>query len=146
MRRSSPALLGLATLVTLVASLAPLAPARADHRADPPATVTLVGSLQDEVGCAEDWAPACEASGFEQLADGSWELETDVPPGTYEYKVAVNGSWDENYGLGGAQGGDDISLALDAETEVTFFYDRATNAVWAEDAGGAVLAGEQPAE
>ena len=61
MRRSSPALLGLATLATLVASLAPLTPARADHRAEPPSSVTLVGNLQDEVGCAEDWAPACEA-------------------------------------------------------------------------------------
>ena len=39
MRRSSPALLGLATLATLVASLAPLAPARADHRAEPPSSV-----------------------------------------------------------------------------------------------------------
>ena len=33
------------------------APAVADHT-DRPATVTLVGSLQDEVGCDGDWAPA----------------------------------------------------------------------------------------
>ena len=116
MRRSSPALLGLATLATLVASLAPLAPARADHRTDPPRSVTLVGSLQDEVGCPEDWAPACEASGLDRLPDGSWELETEVPAGTYAYKVALDGSWEENYGAGGAAG---FSNCSDSSTSLT---------------------------
>ncbi|WP_367650081.1 pullulanase-type alpha-1,6-glucosidase [Nocardioides sp. zg-1230] len=129
MRRSSPALLGLATLATLVASLAPLTPARADHRAEPPSSVTLVGSLQDEVGCAEDWAPACEASGLDRLPDGSWELQTEVPPGTYEYKVAVNGSWEENYGVGGAADGPNLPLVLEHPTRLHFTYDDASHRV-----------------
>ena len=32
------------------------------------------------------------------------------PAGSYEYKVALNGAWDENYGAGGAPGGADIPL------------------------------------
>ena len=61
MRRTSvPA--ALAGLATVLASLVALpAPAQADHRTAPPATVTLVGSLQDELGCAQDWAPGCAA-------------------------------------------------------------------------------------
>ena len=78
--------------------------------------------------------------------DGLWTLTGVLPAGDYLFKAAINGAWDENYGLGGVQGGDDIPLALEAETEVTFFYDRGTNAVWAEDGGGAVLAGERVAQ
>ena len=55
MRRPLLAATGLATLLAL---LIPVAPATADHRTEPPGTVTLVGNLQDEVGCASDWAPA----------------------------------------------------------------------------------------
>lgn len=132
MRRTTPAVLGLATLTTvatLVASLAPLAPARADHRAEQPGSVTLVGSLQAEVGCASDWTPTCEASGLERLADGSWELVTEVPAGTYEFKVALDGSWAENYGVGGEADGPNLPLALDRTARLRFTYDDTTHRV-----------------
>ncbi|HEY7719747.1 MAG TPA: hypothetical protein VH915_13380, partial [Pedococcus sp.] len=118
-----------ACLGTLVASLAPLAPAHAEHRESPPATVTLVGSLQDEAGCASDWTPDCTASGLALQDDGSWALEVDLPAGSYAYKVAVNGSWEENYGAGGAAGGADLPLVLQHPASLRFSYDDATHRI-----------------
>ena len=92
-----------------------------------------------------DWAPedaavqAADADG-----DGLWTLTGQLAAGSYEFKAAVNNSWDENYGAGGTAGGDNIPLVLEAGADVTFFYDRATNAVWAE-VGGAVVAGAKVA-
>ena len=52
-----------------------------------------------------------------------------LPAGDYQYKVAINGSWDENYGAGGTANGDNIALSLAEETEVTFSYDDSTHLV-----------------
>ncbi|HEY0642367.1 MAG TPA: alpha-amylase family glycosyl hydrolase, partial [Nocardioides sp.] len=134
MRRPLLAATGLATLL---ASLAPLAPASADHREAPPASVTLVGSLQDEAGCAADWAPDCEESGLSLQDDGSWALEVDLPAGSYAWKIAINGSWNENYGAGGAAGGADLPLVLQHPATLRFSYDDATHRL-------AVAPAEQP--
>ena len=124
MRRSLSAVLGLATLV---ATLAPFAPARAEHREAPPGTVTLVGSLQDELGCASDWMPDCTDSGLDLQDDGSWSITADLPAGTYAYKVAINGTWQENYGAGGTAGGDNYPLVLERRARLTFTYDDASH-------------------
>ena len=50
------------------------------------------------------------------------------PAGSYEYKVALNGSWDENYGSGGAAGGANIGLAAPGGS-ITFTYDHATHRI-----------------
>ena len=136
MRRPSLSVLALG-LVTLAASLAPLAPAAAEHRAAPPSSVTLVGSLQDELGCAADWAPDCSASGLSRQDDGTWAFVADVPAGGYEYKVAIDGSWDESYGAGGASGGANLPLVLQHDARLRFTYDDATHRV-------AVAPAEQP--
>jgi pullulanase-type alpha-1,6-glucosidase len=113
-----------ATLATsLLAVVGTSAPALADHRAEPPASVTLVGNLQDEVGCAADWSPGCAESGLTRLPDGSWELVADVPAGTYLYKVALDGSWEENYGAGGALDGANLPLLLQHDARLRFTYD-----------------------
>ncbi len=73
--------------------------------------VTLVGSLQDEIGCPGDWQPDCVASRLAfDTTDGQWHGTFDLPTGSYEWKIAVNDSWAENYGAGGASGGSNISL------------------------------------
>ena len=92
-----------------------------------------------------DWAPDDAAVQAADQGDGIWTLTGDLPAGSYEFKAAINGAWDENYGLDGAAGGDNIPLTLAADAEVTFHYDRATNAVWAT-VDGAVVAGAAPAE
>ncbi len=60
------------------------------------------------------------------------------PPGSYEYKAALNGTWDENYGTGAAAGGENIPLVLEEPASVTFFYDHKTH--WVSDNVNSILA------
>ena len=47
-----------------------------------------------------------------------------MPAGSYDSKVAINETWDENYGAGGVPGGDNISFTVPADNlKVTFSYD-----------------------
>ena len=76
-------------------------------------TVTLVGSLQSELGCAADWDPACVGTELTfDPTDGVWKDTFTVPEGSYEWKIAIDGSFDENYGTGGAAGGSNIVLTV----------------------------------
>ena len=92
----------LAVAAVSVVSLVGLAPAQADHT-PVPGVVTLVGSLQSELGCPGDWQPECAQTRLQPVAGspGVFQGTFDVPAGSYEYKVALNGSWEENYGAGG---------------------------------------------
>ncbi|BDZ41058.1 alpha-1,6-glucosidase [Paraoerskovia sediminicola] len=85
--------------------------------------VTVPGSHGSEMGCAGDWTPGCEAASLTRReSDGVYAGTFDIPAGTYEYKVAVNGSWDVNYGSGGVQDGDNVSYTTDGGP-VTFYWD-----------------------
>ncbi len=124
---------GLVAAVTAVLT-APLVlttmatPATADHTAEP-GHVTLVGSLQDELGCAGDWAPTCEDTRLAAVAGtSSYDGVFTVPAGTYEFKVALNDTWDESYG-GGADGKANVPLHLEHDAKLRFSYDHATHAV-----------------
>ncbi|MFC7440442.1 alpha-amylase family glycosyl hydrolase [Laceyella putida] len=92
-------------------------------------TVTLVGTLQDELGGSSEWNPADPKTLMAKQADGTYQLTGVLPAGTYEYKVALNGTWDENYGLGGKQGGDNYQLTVDKETPFTFIYNDETHLI-----------------
>lgn len=46
----------------------------------------------------------------------------DVSPANYEFKIAINGSWDENYGDKGLKDGANIMLAVDKTQDVTVYY------------------------
>ncbi len=104
-----------------------------------PATVTIAGSLQDELGCPGDWQPDCAAT---QLAfdadDAVWQAMFALPAGSFEYKAALDGTWDENYGLGAVRDGPNIPLPLAAPTAVKFFYDDETH--WVTDNQTSVIA------
>ena len=52
-----------------------------------------------------------------------------MPAGSYEFKVAINHSWDENYGAGGAANGANIPLVLKGAATVEFSYDDVTHQV-----------------
>ena len=79
------------------------------------ASVTVAGNLQSELGCASDWDPACSATHLEfDPTDGLWKATFRLPEGTYSWKIAVNDSWNENYGAGGAAGGADLTLVVPA--------------------------------
>ena len=104
-----------------------------------PATVTLVGSLQSELGCAGDWDPSCASTYLVYDAgDGVWQATFDLPAGAWEYKVALNNSWTENYGANATLGGANIALNLAAPTTVKFYYDHETH--WVTSSATNVIA------
>lgn len=108
------------------------APATAPLSQNAPTSVTLVGSLQDELGCPGDWQPDCADTGMAYDADDDvWQYEPTIPAGDYEYKVALNGSWDENYGAGAQRDGPNIPLSLGAQQRVKFYYDHKSH--WITD-------------
>ncbi|GAA4120122.1 hypothetical protein GCM10022415_21260 [Knoellia locipacati] len=111
--------------VALVPALGASLPASADTT-----TVALVGSLQSEIGCPEDWKPECAASELTRVGDTTAYRKTfTVPAGTYEYKVALNDGWTENYGAGGVLDGPNIPLVLEGPAKLEFTYDHASHVV-----------------
>ena len=117
-------------LVACCLSLLAGVPAAGAHHTPVPGTVALVGSLQSELGCPGDWQPECPQTRLAPVAGspGVFRGTFDVPAGGYRYKVALNGTWDENYGAGGAAGGADIPLTAPGGA-VTFTYDHATHII-----------------
>lgn len=93
-----------------------------------PDAVALAGSFGHRLG-AEDWAPAADQV---QMAyspvSQQWELTAQLPTGTYEYKVAIDRSWEENYGAFGVPNGANHVLQHDGGV-VTFRYDHRSNDV-----------------
>ncbi|MDQ3804513.1 MAG: alpha-amylase family glycosyl hydrolase, partial [Acidobacteriota bacterium] len=97
------------------------------------------GSFQSELGCSGDWDPGCLRSWLQDPnEDGIYTFETTaIPPGSYEAKVAINESWDENYGQGGAQNGANIPFSVSAANQkVTFSYDAASHVLTITTAAG----------
>ena len=87
-----------------------------------PDAVALAGNFGHRLG-GEDWAPAADQV---QMAyspvSQRWELTAQLPAGTYEYKVAIDRSWEENYGAFGVRDGANHELRHDGGV-VTFRYD-----------------------
>ena len=101
-----------------------------DHR-QPGSTIAVApGSFQSELGCSGDWDPGCLRSWLQDIdGDGIYTFETTaLPAGSYEGKVAINESWDENYGAGGVPNGSNIAFTVPSDgTKVTFTYDATTH-------------------
>ena len=90
-------------------------PARVTVSAPEPSvdSVTVAGSLQSELGCPEDWQPGCAATHLAfDTGDGLWHATFELPAGSYDWKVAINDSWNLNYGAGGAAGGGNLTLTV----------------------------------
>ena len=96
----------------------------------------MPGSHGSEVGCevgssnaGGDWEPACDEVQLTlDPADQIWKVTLDLPAKEYEFKAAVNRSWDENYGDGGRLNGSNI-MYEHAGGPITFFYDHRTHHV-----------------
>ncbi len=101
----------------------------ADHTG-PPTSVTIAGSLQSELGCPGDWQPDCTVTHLD-ARDGVFVSTFTVPAGAWDYKAALDDSWDENYGAGGVSGGSNLALNVATSSEVTFYYSHATH--WVTD-------------
>jgi glucoamylase len=88
------------------------------------------GNFQSELGCPGDWDPSCLRSWLEDPdGDGIYTFETTaLPVGNYETKVAINESWDENYGLNGVPNGANIPFSVEAaSSKVLFSYNATTH-------------------
>jgi pullulanase-type alpha-1,6-glucosidase len=101
--------------------------AAADHT-DPPTGVALVGSLQSEISgdSCGDWQPECPFTELLNVSGTSvWQATYTVPAGFWEWKVALNDTWDESYG----DGNDNFQLELTDSRDITFIYDHADHSI-----------------
>lgn len=107
----------------------------ADHTANP-TSVALAGSFQSELGCPGDWQPECANTELTyDASDDVWQGTFTIPAGNWQYKAALNDSWDESYGL---PGGANVSLTLATDTTVKFYYDHKSH--WVADNQNVVIA------
>lgn len=107
--------------------------------ATPPDLVVVPGTIQSALGCPGDWQPECENTAlvYDEVSQ-LWLGTFALPAGDYEYKVALNGTWDVNFGLAAQQGGENIPLALADDADVTFLFSPQTG--WVSDDAGTPIA------
>jgi pullulanase len=104
-----------------------------------PDLVVVPGTIQSVLGCAGDWAPDCTNTELTYSEENRLFSATfDIPAGDYEYKVALNGSWDVNFGLNAQPGGPNIPLSLAEDSSVTFYFDNQTG--WVTDSVNSLIA------
>lgn len=122
-------------ILTVLALLSPswltLGPqtALASHTPSP-TSVTLAGSLQSEAtaNACGDWDPACAAAHYTAQGNGVYLFAAaEIPAGSWEYKVALNDGWTENYGANYQQDGPNAAFTLDTGRAVRFYYDHKTH-------------------
>ncbi|WP_250459168.1 pullulanase-type alpha-1,6-glucosidase [Microbulbifer litoralis] len=80
---------------------------------------TVAGNFQGQLGCPGDWQPDCLRSWMQDTdGDGLYTFVTDsLGAGDYEFKVALNESWDESYGSDGAN----VPFSVDADNDEIYF-------------------------
>ncbi|MEE2527535.1 glycosidase [Pseudarthrobacter sp. J75] len=78
------------------------APASGVESFPQPEAVAVAGDFNTLLGAAEDWAPQYDEAqlSFDAL-DQLWKKTAELPAGFYTFKIALNRSWDENYGAFG---------------------------------------------
>lgn len=93
---------------------------------DQPEAVAIAGDFNILLGAPANWAPQYDESQMKlDAADQLWKLTTDLPAGYYTFKIALNRSWDENYGAFGAFDGANHELHHPGG-RITFNYDHRT--------------------
>ena len=99
----------------------------AENSADRSFVVT--GTVQTRAGAAKDWDPADKTTEMKDMGHGFYAYTVDLPAGPYFYKISVNGSWAENYGLNGNFDGANVQLTLDKPERVTIYYNDITHKI-----------------
>lgn len=89
--------------------------------------VVLVGTFQQQFGADDNWAPWDGTTIMHRSGSHKYVYRGWLPKGYYEYKIAIGGSWDENYGSNGEQNGSNMTLNLDHDANVKFTYDSWTH-------------------
>lgn len=96
--------------------------------AEDPSSVTLVGNLQEEISSCGVWTVDCAETHLTEIGYGVWREVFTVPVGSWEYKMALNDSWDESY-AGNHIINNNTSLTVTTEGPIRFYYDDKTHAV-----------------
>lgn len=94
--------------------------------------VSLLGSLQEELGCEYDYVEDCDNSELVFNPDsGLWEGTFSLPAGCFNYQVQETfGCYTRvRYGENGVEWGNDIQLFVPSNTEITFSYDQQTHII-----------------
>jgi hypothetical protein len=77
-------------------------PAVSTETIEQPDAVAVAGDFNILLGAPANWAPQYDESQMElDLVDQLWKIAADIPAGFYSFKIALNRSWDENYGAYG---------------------------------------------
>ncbi|KIS28611.1 glycosidase [Arthrobacter sp. SPG23] len=93
---------------------------------DQPEAVAIAGDFNVLLGAPANWAPQYDEAQMKlDAVDQLWKLTTDLPAGHYSFKIALNRSWDENYGAFGAFDGANHELHHPGG-RITFNYDHRT--------------------
>jgi len=94
--------------------------------------VSLIGNLQDELGCALDYDYECDNPELlYNFSSGAWEGSFILPAGCYSYQVKeIFGCNNVTlYGENGYPWGNEIHLFVPADLKITFSYDPLTHIV-----------------
>lgn len=95
-------------------------------------SVSLIGSLQEEIGCEYNYSEDCSSLELMFNSDsGLWENTFTLSAGCYIYQVQETfGCFNRvRYGENAKEWGNDIQLLVPSETEVTFRYDPETHII-----------------
>ena len=69
------------------------------------------------------WNPARASETMTYKGNGIYKLTVkNLGAASYQYKVAIGGNWDENYGANGEEHGANIDLSVSKTQDVTFTY------------------------
>jgi hypothetical protein len=91
-----------------------------------PEAVAVAGDFNTILGAPENWAPQYDQAQLRlDAVDQLWKISAELPAGFYTFKIALNRSWDENYGAFGTFDGPNHELHHDGGT-VTIRYDHRT--------------------
>ena len=109
----------------------------ADVELSPDDTLTVAGTMQQQVGCEENWAADCDATTLTyDEASGTWVGTFEIEPGAYEFSITLNGSWDVSFGVDGKSGmGTNYTLSMAEAAPVTFIFDPETKTTTVESEG-----------
>ncbi len=84
--------------------------------------VVFPGTIQKALG-GKEWNPSGPEAQATETTPGVFEFVAELPAGRYEYKVAIGGSWGENYGASDKRDGPNVVLNLNTTKIVRFVYD-----------------------
>ena len=91
-----------------------------------PEAVAVAGDFNTILGAPENWAPQYDEAQMEfDFLDQIWKKSAELPAGFYTFKIAINRSWDENYGAYGTFDGPNHELHHAGGT-VTIRYNHST--------------------